>query len=668
MRNFSFPTLQFFLVVTLLIFGQARSTAQISVDEQHHIRWDDERSLVRFRRPAGPVPITVESTDSEQTQQLLTLNDAIRLALEHSEVVRVLTGVSAASSGSTIYDTAIATTAIDQAVGRFDPIFRANTTFRHNEDPFSVTDPGDPFRAQIVDRAIGGTDLSVELSQTNRFGGNASFGVTDRWNQLRSGLAGPGSLDPSHAPTLELSYTQPLLAGFGRPANEASIVIARYQLDQSYFQFRDSVQEMIRGVIAAYWSLVQARAELWAREQQVEQSLEGLALAEAQLRSQLGNLADVSQRKVAFGNFNAGRINAQANVLQREAALRNIMGLPPEDGVRLVPSTPPTRDRVEFRWNEIVSTAQTRRPDLVELNLILLADQQRLIQSRNLAQPSLDALAVQRWNGLSGRMLNGQTISSSADNHTNWTLGIAFSVPLGLRQARAQARSQELLISRDRANIQQGLHQVEHQLATTLRNLDQAFLQYEVYRQTREAARVNIDAQKARYKAGTRDSIYLNVLLAISDYGNAVAAEAQALAAYNTELANLERQTGTILETHGIQFTEEQFSDVSAWGKHFEPDCYPRSLSPSGGSDRYMDSGEPSESPLRLEDFGKQSKPERLPVPATDEPPTVPENSNERLNSDPDGGNQPPTPRGAATETRRSPFSTVSFRRWLSRN
>ena len=38
-----------------------------------------------------------------------------------------------------------------------------------------------------------------------------------------------------------------------------------------YFQFKDSMQEQVRGVIDAYWSLVAARTDVWARRQQVEQ-------------------------------------------------------------------------------------------------------------------------------------------------------------------------------------------------------------------------------------------------------------------------------------------------------------------------------------------------------------------------------------------------------------
>lgn len=631
MRNITVP-IRLILPAALiaLILPKPAAEAQLKVSEQTRITWHSESELSGFSRGAGPAPVTVATPESVENETYLPLDEAIQRALRHSEVIRVLTGVSASSSGRTIYDTAIATTAIDQAIGRFDPVFSANSSFRRTERPFAFdSNPGLPVDVAIGDRGVGGADLSASLAQTNRMGGTANLGLVDNLNRNR--YAVDPLLNPSHSPALELSYTQPLLSGFGRSANEAPIVIARLQLDQSYFQFKSSVQELVRGTIAAYWALVQARTELWAREKQVEQSKQAYDRAEAQLRIEITNLGEFSQTRVAFANFRANRIAAAANVLQREAALRNLLGLPPEDGTRLVPSTPPTRDQVQFRWEEIVGTAQVRRPDLIELNLILMADQQRLVQGRNQAQPALNAVGLHRWNGLSGRLANGSTLTSSFDDHTDWTMGVTFEVPLGLRRARAQMRSQELIISRDRANIQQSLHLIEHQLATSVRSIDQNFLQYEAFRDARDAATNNLARQLGAYNNGKL--IFLILLQAISDYGNSIAAEAQALTSYNTELASLELQTGTILETHGITFVEEQFASIGPWGRHFEPGCYPRDLKPNDNAARYEDSKRPSEEAFDLKDFSernpdlrpKQQEQNPQGIPPAEDKPDLPE-------------------------------------------
>ncbi|MFN9720479.1 MAG: TolC family protein [Planctomycetota bacterium] len=581
------------MVLSVLAFqawhSVSLSAQQIESDE-HRIRWPRDESASRFRRPVGPNPVTVATKDPNTEERYLPLDEAIRLALDHSEVIRVLTGVSATSSGQTIYDTAIAVTPIDVAKAPFDPIFRANTAFRRNDTPF-LNGAG----TAITGSTSAGNISGVELADRNQLGGTSRLAADYLWESQAA-----GGFDYQNVPGLELSYTQPILAGAGFDANRAPIVIARLRQEQSYFQFKNSMQGLVRDVISGYWSLVQARTELWAAESQVE--LLQFEYDRIAARAKVGIDArddKEAQAKSSLANAKARRIQTAANVLQREAALRNLVGLPPEDGIRLVPSTPPTRDRVEFQWEEIVDTAQLRRPDLIELNLVLMADQQQLVRSRNLARPSLDAQAIHRWDGLQGRTLAGQDLSAPFDNNTDWTLGVTFSVPLSLRESRANLRNSELLIARDRANIQQSIHQIEHSLATTLRNIDLNLGQYEAFREAREAALRNMKAQEA--KTGNLANL-LAFLQAVNDWANVVSLEAQALASYNTELANLEEQTGTILETHGIRFVEERFASIGSHGRLHDDECYPRDLRPNGPGARYPDSGKPAEEAFDLKD------------------------------------------------------------------
>src|SRR5204863_1791227 len=129
--------------------------------------------------------------------------------------------------------------------------------------------------------------------------------------------------------------------------------------------------------------------------------------------------------------------------------------------------------------------------------------------------------------------------------------------------------------------------------------LAQFYEQYKAFQETRSAARENLEQQLADFRSGR--SIFLNVLQAISDWGNAVSAEAQALAQYNIELANLERQTGTILETHGVRFAEERFRAIGPLGRCAEPVCYPEAMLPLPNANRYPVRPEPIETVLDKE-------------------------------------------------------------------
>lgn len=574
----------------------------IPADEQR-IRWTsaEKRSLVR--RPPGIRPETVATEEPPAEQQFLPLNEAIRLALQNSDVIRVLTGDGAVSSGTTVYDTAIAVGDIDIAKAQFDPVLQANSAYRRSEFPFLNQAGND-----LTGTAASVNDAGVTLLDRNQTGGQAALSTGNTFEPTD----GEG-FTTRNRPRIELSYSQPLLAGAGLRANRTAIVIARLRLEQSFFRYKSSMQNLVFGVISAYWQLVRARTELWAREQQVER-LE-VSLQSQKVRAEVGmeRGASTAQAQASLSIARATLVSARAAVLQAEAALRNIIGLPPEDERRLVPSTPPTLQRINFDWDDIVSTAQSLDPELVELNLVLRADQERLVQRRNVARPALSADAVYGWNGLSGKLVGGGRIRDPGlGDNTNWSLGISFSVPLSLRESRAAVRSQELILARDRAAIQQQLHRLEHELATVLRSIEQNLAQYDAFHAAREAAWINVELQRAERTSGR--SILLNELLAITDWANTVASEAQALTAYNTELARLELSTATILDTHGVRFSEEQFGAVGPHGILTEDvQSYPRSLRAETETTRYPDSQQPAE-----DAFGLTEYPDK--VPAQDQP------------------------------------------------
>ena len=458
------------------------------------------------------------------------------------------------------------------------------------------------------------------LTKTNVLGGQWGFTWTDNpmrfsGSSLLSNPLNPGGgfpLNPETTSTVTLSYTQPLLQGAGYRVNTAPIVIARLNTEQSYFQFKDSVQEMVRSVIQAYWTLVQARTVAWAREIQVQQSREAWEREQARLKTGLGDLATVAQARVTYNQFRANQIAANADVLTYEGALRNLLGLPPNDDRCIVPVSAPTSRRLVPDWDALVHLAEQRRPDIVELKLVMEADRVRLLQAENQTLPQLNLVSSYQWNGLSGVMPNGEDISTKPGQYTSWSLGINFSVPLGLRQGRAKVRQQNLLIAHDRANVEQGVHAAVHELASTVRDLDGAYEQYLAYKETRVAADINVKVQSENFRAGR--SIYLTVLQALNDWGNAVSSEAQQLLTYNVALAALERRTGTILETHGLLFNEERFRAAGPLLLPCFDRLYPMAEVPVGSPHHYPDSGEPAENSFDLRNPApREAKPEAKP-------------------------------------------------------
>jgi outer membrane protein TolC len=581
--------------------------------EQRTIQVRDPSQLPRYELPDLPSPPTVTNRTQDLEPLYITLDEAIRTALANARVVRVLAGTTAVASGSTIYDAALTNTSIDQANARFDPTVSVNQSWNRQETPGAIFDPPPPavpIQSILADGTVQNYNLGVALTKQNAYGGTAALNVDADASRRSPGIF---PLNPSRPASTSLSYTQPLLQGGRLAPNLAPIMLARIDTERSYFQLKDSVQEQVRGVIEAYWNLVFARTDVWARRRQLDQLREAVRRIKARYEKSIDNRADLAQADLALANARASLVSSEASVLQREAALRNILGIPPSDNSVYVPVTPPISDQFVADWPSIVQIAQERRPDLIELKLVLEADSQLLIQANNNTLPKLDAVALYRWNGLEGEMPNGALLRSGPGQFTDWTLGVNFSVPIGLRAGRAGLRRVELLIARDRANLDQGMHATVHSLATNVRALDQAYENYAAFQAARAAARINLDSQILRYQTG--QGILINVLQAISDWGNTVSGEANALALYNVQLATLEQQTGTILETHGVYLYEERYGSIGPLGRFADPVCYPESNRPTSNDDRYGTSDEPAEESFDLKpprEFG--DLPRRLPA------------------------------------------------------
>lgn len=593
----------------LAVCAQSTAPAQVHVPLSHQlvpVVREEHKLSVRplLSLPAYPVPDEIPpptvAGDPLRRQDLpLSLDGAIRIALENSQIVRVVSGASVVAIGST-YDPAIAATQIDAARSVFDPVLDASNIWSQFEQPQAFFDLTRPELASIGAFKIQDYALRAGVSKTNILGGVSGVRMSLN-NDLfgGAGLLNPSDpftfnpLDPRTSTALEFTYRQPLLQGAGLGPNLAPIKLAQIGTEASFYQLKGNLQDMVRSTIEAYWGLLLARIDVWVRRKQVEESKFSFEQTDARLKRGLASSAEVAQTRLAYANFRATLIGAEGEVFFREAVLRNLMGIPPADPLQLVPVTPLATEQVVLDWQALVATAQAQRPDLGQLKLAIQAAQQRLVLAKNTALPRVDFVSVYRFNQLWGTSPTGADIDTTGDQFTDWSLGVNTTAPLGLRQARAELRRQELTLARDRANLQQGTHNAVHQLATSYRRLVQYYEQYLAFRDTREAAELNLQQQMAEYQRGR--AIFLEVLQAITAWGDAVRAEARTLAEYNLEKANLERETGMILEFHGVELLGQNYHSRGPLAPLNDGRGYPHNVHPNPNQPRYPAGSQPAE-------------------------------------------------------------------------
>ena len=75
--------------------------------EQRRVRYRCPEGICRLPDPTAAPPRTVVNPDCEGEELYLSLDQAITVALSNAEVIRVLAGVTAVSTGQTVYDPAM---------------------------------------------------------------------------------------------------------------------------------------------------------------------------------------------------------------------------------------------------------------------------------------------------------------------------------------------------------------------------------------------------------------------------------------------------------------------------------------------------------------------------------------------------------------------------------
>ena len=344
-------------------------------------------------------------------------------------------------------------------------------------------------------------------------------------------------------------------------------------------------------------------------------------------------------------------------MLDREAAFLNVLGLPPNSPRRIVPATPPSRDRIDVDWQQLLALAEENRPSIIELKLLLEADYQRLLVAHNDTRAQLDAFSLYRMNGLGGRLPTGQIVSTTPGQFQDFQVGLSLALPLGQRAPRAFLRQTQLNLARDQALLQQRILETQHELASSLRNLQSLYAQYEANRKVREASEINLDRQFRLFRIGGLPGeriTAVEVLVAVTDWGNSVSAEALSLTLYNSQVAALARDAGIILEEHGIVFYEEQYPSIGFRRYRYGPRCYPQQTPPSENADRYDVSDEPAEESFDLQSLVPDL--ETAPTTGLDRdgvlpaPPRIVPRQLVPLNTNPPG-QQPGTPPGPTPPT-----------------
>ena len=515
----------------------------------------------------------------------MTLDEAIRIALKNSQVVRDSGGrvVSAPQGAVTVFDPAIQEadprSGVEAALSAFDAQFSSNVIGEQTDRSFNNVFFGGGQAGVTTTIA----DVQTGISKQTATG--TQFSVSNATNYNRSSIP-PSDFQrfSSVFDTLVIGELRhPLLQGAGAefnriagpnatPGNYNGVLMARINSDVSLADFEIQVRNLLRDVETTFWELHFAYRDLDAKREGQTLSLEAW-----QLESQRVDAGIRTPDQEAFArqqyyanqasveNALSGLLNGTGGVYAVERRLRSLLGLPTSDGRIIVPASDPITIDTVFDWQDSLQTALNKRVELRRQQWQVKRSDLELVAARNFQKMRVDLVGQYRYRGFGDDLFGDHEASAfdslSTGNLQEWRVGMEISGPIGNRLGNAALRHAELRQMRERVILEEMERQISHELNAAFTELDRAYMVTRSHYNRRTATLIRLKSERDKNDKGLAD-----LDLVLDAQRQAVDAESgyyRALVDYNLAILNVFYTRGTLLEHHRVALAESAWSEAA---------------------------------------------------------------------------------------------------------
>ena len=259
-----------------------------------------------------------------------------------------------------------------------------------------------------------------------------------------------------------------------------------------------------------------------------------------------GESADQAQAEEAFFHRENEVNNAWSQLLHRESQLRRLIGIDIGEGPLFSAMQQPFDGELILDWTASSASARSTRLELRQQQLRVESLQLQFRAADDLVQPQLDLVAGAQVNGFGDDILgtSGGTGYGSlfGGDNAGWNVGMEFSAPLRLREARTNRRHIEQRLAKARQVMHAQQQEVDQEIAYAFREIDRTYRSLILAQKQREAAARRQRAASAELEAG-RSSVDL-VLRAQTALTDAERHLMNSLVAYNKAIVELKYREG----------------------------------------------------------------------------------------------------------------------------
>ncbi len=338
----------------------------------------------------------------------------------------------------------------------------------------------------------------IEANKIYKTGGS----ITTSYSLIRVS----GNFDSNYNSAATISFSQPLLKGFGRRIATASLISAKISDNVSIRNYENSISYIILQTINAFRNLVVAQKQFEIVKRSLRLS-EKLIKINKELVS-AGKLAEIDlvETKADLISNKIQLLSAKNMLENAQLELIKLLGLNPKIKIKVVPEK---LKILKISKKRVVSTTFTNRQDYLNA-----------LDSLKLSEISYD---VAKNNLLWDLRLNA-SLSSTGEDKTkvneaftepftgkNWDFkaGVVLNIPLSkvvlktsLIRAKNELLSRKIWIKQLKDNIMSDIRNILFQINTAKLQIEQAKALYEV-------SKKKVDAEIEKYKVGKTNNFQL---------------------------------------------------------------------------------------------------------------------------------------------------------------
>ena len=392
------------------------------------------------------------------------------------------------------------------------------------------------------------TQLNAGVSQLFFTGGTATLGFNNSYNDLLDASSTRQSYWQS---SLGVTVSQPLLKNLGREATELAIDSALLGKYSSIEQFNARLSSVVAQVRDQYYALYSLREEWAVRKVSLELARKILSETEARVKAGVMPAMEILNAEFGVASREKDLIDAERAVSDQVDLLRQLLQLEQAGELELVET--PSRARYEVVEQEQIRLAQTRRPEIRELQrtLELLDLQARVAGNRTL--PDLTLTASAATTGLAETYPRDMNRLGSGE-YPNWSVGLTLAVPLGNRAAENEYRKSRLKVEQAALKLRNHEELIANEVRSAVRAVGATYKQLEVADRGRAFAEERFKAFTRKAEVGLATN--KDVLDVENDLATAKNNQIKAQTAYANAITQLWKSTGELLEQQQIRMVE----------------------------------------------------------------------------------------------------------------